>query len=92
MIIVPPSLAYFRLGRFRVWLPVIIVWPVLAALELLLAPIALAAGAIIMPWNRKKGKLVMAAIPKAMEIFALTRGMELDVAAADKTRIVLRLL
>jgi hypothetical protein len=81
--LIPPSLIYLKFGRFGLWLPVFILWPLLAVLEFLFLPIAVVVGLILMPWGRRRGLLIIKGIPLAMELFALTRGLIVDVTSHD---------
>ena len=81
--LIPPSLIYVRFGKFGFWLPVFILWPLLAVIEIIFLPIAIVVGLILMPWGKKRALLIIKSIPLAMELFALTRGLIVDVKSHD---------
>jgi len=75
----PPLL--MRLGiygrrRFSVWLPLFLLWPVAAAVAIVLAPLVLLLALILRPLGW--GKLVLLSGPMLLGILSALRGLELN--------------
>jgi hypothetical protein len=74
----PPLLMRLAIGRrrFPVWLPLFLLWPVAAALAIVLAPLVLLAALIL--WPSAWGKLVLLSGPILLRILSALRGLELN--------------
>jgi len=74
----PPMLLCLGIGRrrFPVWLPLFLLWPVAAALAIVLAPLVLLAALIL--WPSVWGKLVLLSGPMLLGILSALRGLELN--------------
>ena len=80
--LIPPVLLFIRIRRPRgllLWLPVplVLLWPALAAAEAIVIPLSLVVGVAALPWG--KAKSVLAFTPRAMELFASLRGLKVHV-------------
>jgi len=88
----PPSLVFIRTGRIKLWLPVFLLWPLVAILALVLEPLALLAGMLILPLGWKRARNVVLFIPNLVRLFVMLRGFEVDVADGEGTGFGLRLI
>ena len=79
--IFPPSIMRLRVHtanrRIGLWLPLIILWPVVAVFALLLAPLVLLAAIIL--WPRSWGKPLLFAGPALFRLICALRGLELRI-------------
>ena len=80
--LMPPSLVrvvIVRGGRKVVglWLPVILLWPLVAALAAL--AIAMSIPVSIITWHTGYGRTILWSVPCMLKLFAATRGLRLDV-------------
>ncbi len=66
-----------RDGRFRLWLPLFILFPFLIVLLLLVAPFLLLAGLAL--WSFGWGRPFFLVIPLTLSILWALRGLEVDV-------------
>jgi hypothetical protein len=76
----PPLL--MRLGihgrrRFSLWLPLFLLWPVAAALAIILAPLVLLAALIL--WPFVWGKLLLLSGPMILGVLCSLRGLEVNI-------------
>lgn len=88
----PPSLVFIRTGRIKLWLPLFLLWPLVAVLALVLEPMALLAGMLVLPLGWKRARSVMVFIPNMIRLFVLLRGFEVDVVDGKGTGFGLRLI
>lgn len=78
---IPPSV--MRVGiaapgrRIGLWVPLFLLWPVLAAVAIALAPFV--AVLAIFLWPRGWGKPLLLAGPRAISLLVALRGLEVDV-------------
>lgn len=75
----PPLLMHLGVGRrrhFSIWLPLFLLWPVAAALAIVLAPLVLL-GALIL-WPLVWGKLLLLSGPMLLGVICALRGLELE--------------
>ncbi len=83
--ILPPAFLRLHLRteerRVRLWLPLVLLWPVVAAILLLAAPPAVLAAAL--SWHRGWGRPILRVIPLLVYLFASLRGLRLDLATGD---------
>ena len=81
--ILPPAFLrlYLRTGerRVRLWLPLVLLWPVGAAILLLATPLAVLAAAL--SWHRGWGRPILRLIPLLLYLIASLRGLRLDLAS-----------
>ena len=88
----PPSLLYLKVGRFGVWLPLILLWPVLLLLGLLLQVASLTTALVLLP---RKGtawsKAMAAVVPNLCWVLVRTRGFRVEIQAADGHEVVVKL-
>ncbi len=77
----PPSVLRVRVDghdrRFRLWLPLCVLWPPVLLLALLVSPLVVVAAAIM--WPRGWGRTVLLAGPHAFRLFCSLRGLEIRV-------------
>jgi hypothetical protein len=75
----PPLLMRLGVGgrrRFSIWLPLFLLWPVAAALAIVLAPLVLLAALIL--WPLVWGKLLLLSGPMLLGVLCALRGLELE--------------
>ena len=74
----PPLLLRLGIGRrrFPVWLPLFLLWPVAAAVIIVLAPLVLLAALILRPLGW--GKLVIISGPMFFGVLCALRGLEVN--------------
>ena len=79
----PPALLRVRVQneerRFRLWLPVVVLWPLVAAIALVATPIVALAGAL--SWRGGRGRSILMAWPLLLYLLASLRGLRVDVAS-----------
>jgi hypothetical protein len=80
--IYPPSVLRVRVEeagrrRFRLWLPLFVIWPFALLIALLLSPFVIVASALL--WPRGWGRTVLLIGPHAFRLFCALRGLEVDV-------------
>ncbi len=81
----PPALVRVRVQgderRMRLWLPVFLLWPLLAALAALAVPVC----ALVAALQRRRGlaRLILLAVPLALYLLCSLRGLRVDVAGRD---------
>ncbi|MHB0937293.1 MAG: hypothetical protein ACYDCO_21460 [Armatimonadota bacterium] len=78
----PPSIARIRIadegrGRVNLWLPLILIWPVLLALGVVLAPLVLIAA--LATWSRY-GRMLLYGGPQLFVVLCALRGLRVQVA------------
>ena len=80
----PPLLMGLAFGKrkFRLWLPLFLLFPFLLVILLLLAPFLLL-GAIFL-WSFGWGKTLLLFIPVMLEILSELRGLEIDVDSGEE--------
>lgn len=83
--ILPPAILRLRLRnderRIRLWIPLVLLWPVVAAALLLGMPLAVLAAAF--SWHRGWGRPILLAGPLLLYLLASLRGLRLDLASGD---------
>jgi hypothetical protein len=75
----PPWLMHLGVGGrrcFSIWLPLFLLWPVAAALAIVLAPLVLLAALIL--WPLVWGKLLLLSGPMLFGVLCALRGLELE--------------
>lgn len=81
---IPPVLMRLKTGRFGLWVPVIVLWPLLLFLEILLWPVMVLVGLAMIPvkgWGWGKGMILM--IPWINGLMCAMRGFSLQVQSGD---------
>ena len=77
----PPSVLRVRVEgrdrRFRLWLPLCVLWPPALLIGLLLSPLVVVAAAVM--WPRGWGRTVLLAGPHAFRLFCSLKGLEIRV-------------
>ena len=88
---VPPLVVRIRLARRRrkvlgLWLPVVLLWPVIAAL----AALAFAAALPLSVLLRRSGhaELILRSVPCLLRLFVAARGFEVSLADDDREILV----
>lgn len=83
--ILPPAVLRLRLlndeRRIKLWFPLVLLWPVVAAALLLGTPLAVLAAAL--SWHRGWGRPILLAGPLLLYLLASLRGLRLDLASGD---------
>ena len=85
----PPLLMRLGIsGRrcFSLWLPLFLVWPVAAAVAIVLAPLVLLAALILRPLGW--GKLVLLSGPMLFGILCALRGLELNLNLGNRLLLI----
>ncbi len=86
----PPLL--LRLGicgqrrRFSLWLPLFLVWPVAAAVAIVLAPLVLLLALIL--WPLGLGKLALLSGPLLFGVLCALRGLELNLNRGNRILLI----
>ena len=81
----PPALVRVRVQnderRLRLWLPVVLLWPLLAVV----AALAVTVCALMAAFGRRRGKArrVLIAVPLMLYLLCSLRGLRVDVAGGD---------
>ena len=73
----PPSVLQIRIGRFGLWIPLILIWPLAAVLWLLVLPLLLLVAVLTFRWRWVVPMLLLG--PALFRLFAAFRGLEVDV-------------
>ena len=77
---IPPILMRLKIGRFGLWIPVVLFWPLLVLLEMIAWPIAVVVGLVMMPVKGWKwSKAVMMFVPWTNGLMCAMRGLSLQV-------------
>ena len=84
----PPLLLRLGIGRrrFPVWLPLFLLWPVAAAVIIVLAPLVLLAALILRPLGW--GKLVLISGPMFFGVLCALRGLELNLNLGNRLVLI----
>lgn len=82
MMLWPPSVLRVLIrdherDKVRLWLPLFLIWPLLLALGIALAPLALLVAAC--GWRRGFGKTVLYAGPRLGHLFCALRGLDINI-------------
>lgn len=77
----PPSGLHLRIRsqrrHFRLWLPLFLIWPLMAVIFLALSPLILVLAIIL--WPSGMGKPLLLAGPVLFRVFCSLRGLEVNV-------------
>ncbi len=77
----PPALVRFRVqsegSRKRLWLPVFLLWPLLALATALALPVCALAAALY--WRRGLGRPILFSVPCLLYLMCSLRGLRVDV-------------
>ena len=77
----PPSVLRLRIHsqrrHFRLWLPLLLVWPLMVVILLALSPLILVLAIIL--WPSGMGKPLLLAGPLLFRVFCALRGLEVNV-------------
>ena len=77
----PPMFIKLRFGKkdgkFKLWLPLFILFPLIIVVLLLLAPLLLLAALVL--WGFGWGKIFLLLIPVLLGLFWALRGLEVDI-------------
>ena len=83
--ILPPAVLRLRLlndeRRIKLWFPLVLLWPVVAAILLLGSPLLVLAATL--SWHRGWGRPILLAGPLLLYLLASLRGLRLDLASGD---------
>ncbi len=83
----PPSILRLQLRgpqrRIRLWLPLFLLWPPLAIVGLILAPLVLLAAVVL--WPRGWGRPVLMAGPALVRLVFALRGLKIEVDGPEQT-------
>ena len=79
--LLPPALVRVRVqsddSRLRLWLPLFLLWPILALMAALAVPVCALVAALY--WRRGLGRPVLFAVPCLLYLVCSLRGLRLDV-------------
>ena len=77
----PPSIIRLRFQKddqqFSLWLPLILIWPLIAIVSIVLFPIVLILAILL--WPTGWGKSVLLSGPALLRVFCALRNLEVDV-------------
>ena len=77
----PPAFLRVRVQnderRVRLWLPLVVLWPLAVAIVLLATPIVVLVGAL--SWRGGRGRSVLLAWPLLLQLLTSLRGLRVDV-------------
>jgi hypothetical protein len=76
-------------AKFGIWLPLFIIFPIVAVLVIALAPLALLAALVVLPFGYARAVLCA---PALFSVFCAMRGLEVDVVNKNKDESVLVLV
>ena len=86
----PPSILRVRVldddSRVSLWIPLILVWPLVGALYLLLLPFVLIAA--VLTWRRGWGKAILLGGPALFRLYCALRGLEVDFTEPKRSVLV----
>jgi hypothetical protein len=85
----PPVLLRLNISgkrRFSLWLPLFLLWPVAAAVAIVLAPLVLLAALILRPFVW--GKLLLLSGPMLFGVLCALRGLELELNQGNRLMLV----
>ena len=85
----PPLLLCLGVGkrRFPIWLPLFLLWPLAAALAIVLAPLVLLAALIL--WPLVWGKLILLSGPMLFDVFCSLRGLEVNLNTGSSSMLII---
>ena len=83
----PPSLLRVRVlddhNRVNLWIPLIVVWPLVVVLYLLFLPCIVVAAILI--WRGGWGRLLLLGGPSLFRLYCALRGLEINVTEPNQT-------
>jgi len=86
----PPLIMRIRIRnrdtKFGIWLPLFLIFPIIAVLLIALAPLALLAALIVLPFGYARTVLCA---PALFSVFCAMRGLEVDIVNGNKDESVL---
>jgi hypothetical protein len=86
----PPLIMHVRIRnnktKFGLWIPLFLIFPIVAILMIALAPLALLAALIVLPFGYARTVLCAPAI---FSVFCAMRGLEVDIVNGNKDESVL---
>jgi hypothetical protein len=72
--------------KFGFWIPLFLIFPIVAVLVIALAPLALLAALIVLPFGYARTVLCA---PALFSVFCAMRGLEVDIVKGDRDESVL---
>ena len=69
-----------------IWLPLFLLWPLAAALVIVLAPLVLLAALIL--WPLVWGKLILLSGPMLFDVFCSLRGLEVNLNKGNRSMLI----
>jgi len=84
----PPLLLCLGVGRrrFPIWLPLFLLWPLAAAVIIVLAPLVLLAALIL--WPLGWGKPLLLSGPLFFDVFCALRGLEVNLNVGNRLMLI----
>ena len=86
----PPSILRVRIldddSRVNLWIPLVIVWPIVVVLYLLFLPCIIVAS--ILTWRGGRGRLILLGGPALFRLYCALRGLEIDVREPNQTVLI----
>ena len=86
----PPLIMRIRVRnnntKFGFWIPLFLIFPIVAVLVIALAPLALLAAFIVLPFGYARTVLCA---PALFSVFCAMRGLEVDIVKGDRDESVL---
>jgi hypothetical protein len=85
----PPLIMHIKIKnkdtKFGLWLPLFLIFPIIAILIIALAPLALLAALIVLPLGYARTVLCA---PALFSVFCAMRGLEVDIVNNDEERVL----
>lgn len=72
--------------RLSLWIPLFLIWPIVAAFAILLAPLVLIAALVL--WPFRWGKLLLFSGPLIFSCLCALRGLEVDLKKSDRVLLI----
>ena len=86
----PPSILRVRVldehSRVNLWIPLVLIWPLVVAVYLLLLPCILLAA--VLTWSSGRGRLILVGGPALFRLYCALRGLEIDVREPSQTVLI----
>ena len=86
----PPSILRFRVlddhTRVNLWIPLVLIWPLLVVVYLLLLPCILLAA--VLTWSSGRGRLILVGGPALFRLYCALRGLEIQVTEPNQSVLI----
>ena len=86
----PPSILRVRVldddSRVNLWIPLVLIWPLVVAVYLLLLPFVLVAA--LLTWPSGRGRLILMGGPALFRLYCALRGLRVDVREPNQSVLI----